>query len=240
MGHNHSNRDYLRARSSQLLSVILLLRAAMRYYPKALYYSFISAADYALARPEQILEFLRNRYPDNFIGLTPVEKLADHFRERFTIMWMPDRHVLTRIVNRCFANEIPALNWTHGNQWFTITNQATFRLMKELDGNPDLLAFYDYVKSPVESLFQTLYRMSGMPTAYFYLRYINWTGKQVGRGHPRTLTIHDYDDIVSNQCNFWVRKLHMDIDEDLYDRIDEYRMSQNVAQECDTRWQYIM
>lgn len=108
------------------------------------------------------------------------------------------------------------IKFVGGNHRHVLTRRAVTALTEEIDSNPRIMSFFRGSMHPEESLVQTLLtHRSDLSFVNDYKIYDDYS-TQVS-GHPRTLDMNDFEDMVSSG-KFFGRKF--DADSPVLDRLD--------------------
>lgn len=180
------------------------------------WFALLSGADYPIARAARILEELDAAESDAFIEQIRVDPASD------------DRckHPQSEFIRRYFAVAGPgpfggALACYAGELWFTGSERAAQRLLRQDAIFESLARHCRAVPSPDETFFQSLLasdpalRISPWPR-----RYIDWRDAwATGAAHPKTLTCEDLPAMKASGAHF-ARKFHPSVDARVLDHLD--------------------
>ncbi|MBW4486802.1 MAG: beta-1,6-N-acetylglucosaminyltransferase [Trichocoleus desertorum ATA4-8-CV12] len=105
-----------------------------------------------------------------------------------------------------------------GRQWHSLSRKCINFLRNFFIQDRSLINYYQRTVVPDESLIQTILVNSGL----FHLcnddrRYVDFSGDQAG--HPRTLTVQDYETLKSEKFSF-ARKFDLNEDVEILDLLD--------------------
>jgi len=115
-----------------------------------------------------------------------------------------------------FSPEYPCYG---GSFWFSANREAVKELVHTFENNRKLCRYYKHVLIPDESFFVTVLNNAKNLDVYnFNFRFTDWV-RNIGP-HPKQLTLSDLPALVRAEEHF-ARKIDMDTDPDLLDKLDE-------------------
>lgn len=197
----------------------ILMMAAIKYFPNALYLSYHSGADYRVVSNKYILDFLESHYPDNFMSSTPNAWQPKRIYN-FWWPWKEGKRYMP-ILAYLFPNRtIPKYNYNFGSQWFTITIKDAKKIIKKAQTKFEILEFFEHTVVPDEALFQTLAAEANVTTTTRYLRFIDWT-RPCTDHCPHTMINQSFAKVMKSPCSFWARKCRLPDSFVFCERIDE-------------------
>lgn len=209
---------------TQALTQLVMMQAALKYFPESLYISFHSGTDYPIVPNDVIVSYLKQNYPKNCIATIPPSRESWKARRKhefhiFAEIQQRDR--IVRMIKTLFPHKIiPAAQWRSGWNWFTVTLNASKLMMEVAVKRFEIIETLDYAPNCDEVIFDTLAAEANISsTEKYYLRYIDW---RFGGCHPLTFTEKYYNDIINQECALWARKFQYNQSIKVLDMIDEY------------------
>ncbi len=120
----------------------------------------------------------------------------------------------------------PGYTLYKGSLWWTLTKDCIEYIQQHsrTEDGQNLIKFLKNTRHSGETYFQTVLMNSDYKESIVNkdLRYILWLDPKVDkRGHPKILTVQNFDAIVSTECLFG-RKFDMEKDAEILDLIDEH------------------
>lgn len=208
-------------RINQALSQAVLLFAGIKYFSNSIYFSFHSETDYPIVPNENILEYLKVHYPNNYMEIIPKgEQEYKENRIKTLSFFINESDELISSILYLFPNQIiPSFKWMHGANWFTLTVDASKKIINHMLKNFSIISHLDYSFNVDEILFQTLVSQVGIPIINNYHRYIDWSK---GGNSPSILDETQFNKIIKNPCNFWARKFNFNKSKKLLKMIDNH------------------
>lgn len=223
---------------SQVDATLNLIKSA-KEFDNYDYYLLASGQDYLVKRADELVEFLENSYPKNFINFLDSENNGtckfNHYDKRNSIYyprWMLDRKNILRVFRRAYVELTGGYNRTFGfikrrgpqdikfyfgSQWWCLTDAVISNMLKYLSGNEEYYKYYLNCAVPDESFFQTLFMNIGNSEAEDSLHYIDWSNRV---NSPKDLETSDYDKI-KNSNKFFARKFKSGVSDELIKMIDD-------------------
>lgn len=188
--------------------------------------NLLSGADYPVATPNYLIEFLSNNSNIEFFEYYPLktewqEGLQRFQQLHFNELWFPGRYILQIALNKILpSRNMPDNMVAVGRlQWFTITTGLAEYLYNTLKTRKDMVRFFRLCWGTDEFLFQTIAYNSQFK-AFMQNRSLRYVHFEKGEASPKILTITDWDKI-SNGNYFFARKFDPKRSADLLDKIDQ-------------------
>lgn len=196
------------------------------------YFWLCSGQDFPIKPVNKIINFLENK-TDNFINLFNSKKSIgkysnyDKRNSLYYPVWIMGNSLCQRILKRVYIEITGGYNQTYflkrknstkfdfyfGSQWWCLNNKTIKWIITYCKEHTEYYEFYKNCVVPDESFFHTLVLNS--PFAQDrkdYLHYIDWSNSG---NSPKTLTIKDFDKIVSSPF-LMARKLDFKVDKNLF------------------------
>lgn len=203
---------------------LVLGAAAVQYFPNSLYVSFHSESDYPLVPNDYILQFLKDKYPNNYIELIPTEiepkkKLKRKYDFRFFFINKENDQII-KMIRYLFPNKtLPFARWRSSFNWFTITIIDMGKVIETMFQRFELVDYVEYCLIADEIILPTLISEANISNIKPYLRYISWRGI----GHkPITFTSLRYPELIYPRCAFWSRKFNYKISSMVLNMLDRH------------------
>ena len=204
----------------------------------------LSGNDYPIQKPGKIKSFYENTSYDAFVSSKKLTEANLSTKREFywfarynwpKIFYPSIFHILKSIKKRKFVKEPIVLKekWAlrfltpfspdypcyGGSFWFSASRKAVKELVQTFDNNKKLCSYYKNVLIPDESFFVTVLNNTKDLGVYnFNFRYTDWA-KNIGP-HPKQLKLPDLPALMRAEKHF-ARKIDMDTDADLLDKLDE-------------------
>jgi len=204
----------------------------------------LSGNDYPIQKPDKIKAFYQNTSYDAFTsskkltGAKLSTKREFYWFARYKwpkINYPSFFHILKSIKKRKFVKEPivlkekraqrfltpfgPSYPCYGGSFWFSANRKAVKELVQTFENNKKLCRYYKDLLLPEESFFVTVLNNTKDLGVYnFNFRYTDWA-KNIGP-HPKQLKLPDLPALMRAEEHF-ARKIDMDTDADLLDKLDE-------------------
>jgi hypothetical protein len=200
----------------------------------------LSGQDYPIKSQNQIVHILSENREKQYMEFIPFSELNDlshwietyHFwagKHRFQYPHQKTGNAISAIYNLFFSLFLPknrkfpqGLTPYKGSTWWTLTRDCV-EFLHQHNHSPNgkkILNFFKNTFHPAESYIQTILMNSKYRDCIVNndLRFILWP--QIDDGHPKILTITDFNDMVSSDRLF-ARKFNSQIDSKVLDLLDE-------------------
>lgn len=192
---------------TQALPELVMMQAALKFFPESLYVSFHSESDYPIVPNDVIVSYLKRNYPKNFIQTIPPSRESWKAQRKHTFDFFynnPQNREIITMIRKLFPNKIiPVAKWRSGWNWFTITLKDSKSMMDIAFKRFEIVDTLDYVINCDEVIFDTFVAEANISSTFKYLRYIDWRKHEY---HPLVFTEKYFSDIVNKKCLFWARK----------------------------------
>jgi hypothetical protein len=184
------------------------------------YINVLSAQDLPLKSPDDIYGFLKANKGKEFITSQCLDTEWTEAKVRIEkyhfVNWtIPGKFRLEKLASSILPKRKFPLDYkiVGRSQWFTITAGAANYILLFLQDNPKVIRFFKYTWAADELIFATiLYNSDFKKNIADNLMYVDWEGCTTG--HPRVLTIHDYEKLHASGKMF-ARKFDPDVDEEI-------------------------
>lgn len=206
------------------LAMLRMIEFAVDNNIEADRYMLISGQDYPIQSNHAILEFLEKHPHEEFmeyyamdIDDKKAEGWSPYYRFRRYHIWIGRKHKVLPF----FVKKKPTIPMYHGAQWWLLTNNAIKFLANEFKNNKKWNSFMASGFLTDEAYIPSLIMSSKLATNVVgkNVTYADW--RNPTGPHPKTLSISDFDDIVSSGALF-ARKLDMDMDANILDALDQH------------------
>lgn len=208
---------------TQAMTQLVMAASALKYFTNSMYISFHSESDYPIVPNDVIIDFLKEKYPNNYMEIIPPEreghkkKRKNDFRFYFN---QKENNEVIKAIHHLFPKKIiPIAQWRSGANWFTLTLNDIDKMMKKLYKRFELIDTLDYCLFADELIFVTLATEVGVKNINEYLRYISWHGS---RKLPVTFTEDRFNEVIEPRCAFWSRKYNVKESMKVLDMIDNH------------------
>ncbi|MDR1784066.1 MAG: beta-1,6-N-acetylglucosaminyltransferase [Dysgonamonadaceae bacterium] len=212
-------------------STIELMYAA--YNDGCEYFVLISGLDLPVKTGEGIKEIIANNPKQNFFyyeqlprSVWPLNGGWDRLEYYWDIL-KNKKH--PTIKNRIFGisrrickvlkikRKLYPIIYYGGSEWFNLSRQTVRYILDFLEKNPDYIKSFEHTYAPDEIFFQTIIMNSKYASTVVNddKRYVDWVS---GPDYPRTLTIDDYDKMMSWDA-FFARKFDEKVDNKIINSI---------------------
>lgn len=201
------------------------------------YIWLISGQDFPIVSSDIITKRLTKDNGFNFIEI--IDKNSNkynRYNKLYTIWypkWITKNSAIIKIIKRLYMIVTGGFGHTFklflrkkpfdfdfyfGSQWWCLTSQCAFDLLKYSEENINYINYFDNVIIPDECFFQTLFMNSKYKSKQKdYLTFVNW---KEDRRSPETLTINDLE-LLMNQSDkkCFARKFDYNVDKDIVDSL---------------------
>lgn len=157
--------------------------------------------------------YLNYSNPENYS--LKISKKLIHYKELLNslfIKWCKEKEIK--------RNQFLNIPLFAGANWMDLTDKCVTLILEYLKNNKKFLKHFKYTRCADELFFQTIIKNLNekVEIENKLLRYIEWDN---GSNHPKVFRNEDYTKLITSDCLF-ARKVDIDIDENLINRIYNY------------------